>query len=176
MTFSELPPELQSLLLRATKLHRNNMDEVPTKLRQWHYSEIFWTLYNKHSRNDMGQDDTAKTATALIHLLNQYILANRSKIFGLTVRNPILIQRPKPPLREQYASYLPEIDCIDQQFIRDPDFALKVAPINQTTYTQAKFYLGQLLYAAIRFGGLLRVDLLKSLLQQTIYAAPFSVQ
>ena len=173
MTFAELPPELQSLLLKATKLHRNSMDEVPAKLRQWHYSEIFWTLYNQHSRNDMGQDDTAKTATDLIHLLNQYILANRSKLSGLKVRNPILIQRPKPPLREQYASYLPEIDCIDQQFIRDPDFALKTAPINQTTNTQAKFYLGQLLYAAIRFGGLLRVDLLKSLLHQTIYAAPF---
>lgn len=173
MKFSQLPAELQSLLLKSTGLHSNNEDLLPSKLRQWHYSQIFWDLYGKRSRDDMGQQNTAKTATELIHLLNQFILANRSAFYGLKIRNPILIKRPKPPLREQYATYLPEIDYIDQQFLRNPDFTLNGSPIHQSIHTQAKFYVGQLLYAASRFGGLLRVDLLKSLLHQTIYAAPY---
>lgn len=173
MKFSALPEQLQSLLLKVTGLHSKDQDLLPSKLRQWHYSEIFWELYGKHSRNDMGQDDTAKTSTELIHLLNQYIVANRSAIFSLNIRNPILIKRPKPPLREQYASYLPEIDHIDQQFLRDPDFALNGLRLSQTIHIQAKFYFGQLLYAAIRYGELLRVDLLKSLLHQILYAAPY---
>lgn len=173
MKFAALPEQLQSLLLKVTGLHSKDQDLLPSKLRQWHYSEIFWELYGKHSRNDMGQDDTAKTATELIHLLNHYIVANRSAIFSLNIRNPILIKRPKPPLREQYASYLPEIDHIDQQFLRDPDVALNGLRLSQTIHTQAKFHFGQLLYAAIRYGGLLRVDLLKSLLHQILYAAPY---
>ncbi len=110
MKFSQLPAELQSLLLKSTGLHSNNEDLLPSKLSQSHYSQIFWELYGKRSRDDMGQQNTAKTATELIHLLNQFILANRSAFYGLKIRNPILIKRPKPPLREKYASYLPELD------------------------------------------------------------------
>lgn len=164
MKFSELPFELQQVLKRITRKHKFEIGSDFLAINQHEYSEAFWQLYSSKVRDEMGKPITAKAGLDFIAVLNEYILTNSRKLPGLKIRNPVLIKRPKPPIREIYASHLPIIDTLDQKFFKEPDFALDQSAIEQGTFIEIKFFLGQILYCAVRFGGLLRPALLKSLM------------
>ncbi|MFC4654044.1 hypothetical protein ACFO3I_03275 [Rheinheimera marina] len=173
MKLAELPEELQKILLSVTGKKADDAMDGFLKLEQHHYSRIFWQLYDRNVRDDMGHQVSAKAANELIHQLNSYILAHREKLDKkLSVKNPILIKRPKPPLRQQYSQYLTHIDTLDLQFLKNPDFGFNSRSMLPGSVQNAKFYLGQLLYSALRFGGLVNLSLLQSLLLSLKTAVP----
>jgi integrase/virulence-associated protein VagC len=165
MTFFELAPVLQALILSVSKRKVRDIRDGFLQISQGDYSKVFWRLYDRNIRDEMGKQASAKEATELTHQLNQYILANRQRLAArFSLKNPILIKRPKPPMREHHGQYLPELDHLDRQLLKDPDFGYLALSINSGSVKNAPFYTGQLLYASARFGGLLRSDLLKSML------------
>ena len=175
MNFFELTPALQNVMLAVTKHKVRDIHDSFLNISQSEYAQIFWQLYDRNIRDEMGKQASAKDATALIHELNQYILANRARLKRtLNLKNPILIKRPKPPLRQQHSQYLPELDRLDQQLLKDPDLNYSAASNNPGSVENAQFYIGQLLYTSLRFGGLLRQDLMISMLSHLKYDQPIT--
>lgn len=175
MKFSDLDTYLQDVMSKFIKQPKSSLNQPILPIEIVEYNQIFWQLHNDKSlsRDELGRPALAKNATELVHQLNQYIIANREKLTKqYPLKNPVLIKRPKPPLRQQFSRYLPEIDRLDQQLMRAPDFGYPAISTNSGSVINAEFYLGQLLYTAARFGGVLQATLLESLLQRLSGSCP----
>ena len=175
MKFFDLDSNLQDVILKATKTKARDVSDDFVQINRAHYQKIFWQLHNNKelARDEFGKPAAAKQANELIHQLNNYLLSNRSKLKDVfSIKNPVLIKRPKPPLRQHYSQYLPDIDALDRKLLSDPDFGYPAKSVQPGSVEQAKFYLGQLLYTAARFGNLLRKDLLTSLFKSLRQTAP----
>lgn len=175
MKFFDLESNLQDVILKATKTKARDVSDDFVQINRFHYQNIFWQLHNNKAlaRDEFGKPAAAKQANNLIHQLNNYLLTNRSKLNDVfPIKNPVLIRRPKPPLRQLYSHYLPDIDALDRKLLCNPDFGYPARSIQPGSVQQAEFYLGQLLYTAARFGNLLRIDLLSSLFESLRQTAP----
>ncbi|WP_215396270.1 site-specific integrase [Rheinheimera oceanensis] len=175
MKFFDLDSYLQDVILKATKTKARDVSDDFVQINREHYRDIFWQLHNNKelARDEFGKPAAAKQANNLIHQLNNYLLTNRSKLNDVfPIKNPVLIRRPKPPLRQLYSHYLPDIDALDRKLLCNPDFGYPARSVQPGSVQQAEFYLGQLLYTAARFGNLLRIDLLSSLFESLRQTAP----
>lgn len=175
MKFFDLDSNLQEVILMATKTKARDISDDFVQINRAHYQKIFWQLHNNKelARDEFGKPAAAKQANELIHQLNNYLLTNHSKLKDVfPIKNPVLIKRPKPPLRQLYSHYLTDIDALDQKLLSNPDFGYPAQSVQPGSVQQAKFYLGQLLYTAARFGNLLRIDLLTSLFEILRQTAP----
>ena len=174
MKFFDLDNHLQQVILNVTKTKARDIAEAFVQINRVQYHNIFWQLQNNKelARDEFGKPAAAKQANELIHQLNNYLLSNRSKLNDVfTIKNPVLIKRPKPPLRQHASLYLPDVDTLDGKLLQNPDFGCPTR-VPPGSVQQAKFYLGQLLYTAARFGNLLRKDLLTSLFKSLRHSAP----
>lgn len=175
MKFFDLDSNLQEVILMATKTKARDISDDFVQINRVHYQNIFWQLHNNKAlaRDEFGKPAAAKQANKLIHQLNNYLLTNRSKLKDVfPIKNPVQIRRPTPPLRQLYSHYLTDIDALDQKLLSNPDFGYPARSVHSGSVEQAKFYLGQLLYTAARFGNLLRIDLLSSLFESLRQTAP----
>lgn len=167
MKYFELEEDLKKLILDVTSKTHLLADQDFIAINQEQYNLIFWKLFNSNIRNEFGKQISASEATKLVHQLNLYLTAHKNDSpRPVKLKNPVLISRPKPPLREQYCAWLPILDQFDQKFVKDPDVSLISLVQGECSqsdlHMQTCLRLGQLIYSAMRYGGLLRVELLKS--------------
>ena len=175
MNFFELDNNLQDIILKVVNKKARDISGNFVSINKDEYQNIFWQLQNSKelARDEFGKPAAAKQANELIHQLNSYLLRNRHKLSNaFLITNPVLIKRPRPPLRQHYSCFLSDIDTLDLQLLGNPDFGYPTQSIKPGSAQQAKFYLGQLLYTAARYGNLLRKDLLSSLFESLRQTAP----
>ena len=125
MNFFELDNNLQDIILNVVNKKARDISGNFVSISKDEYQNIFWQLQNSKelARDEFGKPAAAKQANELIHQLNQYLLTNRSKLKDVfSIKNPVLIKRPRPPLRQQYSCYLSDIDTLDLQLLGNPDF------------------------------------------------------
>ncbi|MCC5453189.1 hypothetical protein LMJ53_15830 [Rheinheimera sp. UJ51] len=177
MQFHELPETLQTLIKKnADKKYSDKLVNYYV-LTQNKYDEIFWLMYRTQHRDENGKPISSNQATRFIHYLNEYITALSKQVpNSIKLRNPVLIRRPKPPLRHKYGNDLKLIERLDKTFKSEPDLCLskpKTLSEQKSHEWDARFYLGQLIYSAMRFGGLLRLDLVNSYFHNLTQGKPF---
>lgn len=177
MKFELLPGELQAIIKQNGGKQYSNTLQTIYVFNQRDYENIFWAIFSKPHRDSNGKIVSSQRATELVHLLNEYIAAKPSpKMDDIKLKNPIKIKRPKPPLREIQQDALRQLDSFDKIFrsALNPIRHLSFEKTEQKSIElTARFFLGQLIYSAIRFAGLLRVDLISSLFRKLTDGKPF---
>lgn len=156
MKVIELPQVIQNLFSQYNDLKVTDNNVVVLSASQ--YSNIFWQLLRLQQLNK-----TKNAEEHLIEVLNQYIASNRAHYpSNFSIRNPVRLKRPSPPARQSTLEMMQQIEKLDAFFIdslSDPGRT----PI---------FHLGRLMYSAMRYGGLLRNDLLSDLSQKLRHDVP----
>ncbi|SNY58621.1 hypothetical protein SAMN06297280_3448 [Arsukibacterium tuosuense] len=147
MNIFELHEEIQLRLQRLNNQFFSDTEVVV--LTQQQYNDLFWQLL--HTQQSQRFKDTGVN---LVEQLNYYIAAHRSAYpASFSIRAPVKLKRPSPPAKQGSLSDIHIIEKLD-------DFFHSNLTESQDQY---RFYLGRLLYSAMRYGGLLRKDYLNSL-------------
>lgn len=158
MNWEELDQEVRSRLQKVKK--SSDLEQAPVVLNKSEYDSIFWQLFSiqRNSRFKVAQIN-------LVEQLNNYIAANRT-LYPPTfsIVNPVKLERPSPPARQGSLDSIKFIDNLDKLFLASLSVGKK----------QEQFYLGRLVYCAMRYGGLLRKDYLEEFIKQLINGNPFS--
>lgn len=156
MKFSDLHEEIRLRLQRLRDKTTIQQDAVI--LTKQEYNDLFWQLIHTQ------QSQRFKNAGInLVEQLNSYIAAHRFAYPAtFSIRAPVKLKRPTPPAAQQRVSDIHLIEKLDRYF--------NDSLINACGNDRQQ--LGRLLYCAMRYGGLLRQDLINSLTSQLMSAQP----
>ncbi|KRS21581.1 hypothetical protein AAY72_07870 [Alishewanella sp. WH16-1] len=153
--YADLHDEIRRRLL-GLSVPDTNADVVI--LTQQQYNNLFWQLLHIQRSQRFKEP-----GINLVEQLNNYIAANRTSYPAtFTIQAPVKLHRPPPAVSQQRVSDIHLIERLDGYF--------NDCLIN--TYGNNRLQLGRLLYSALRYGGLLRPDLLHSLMAQLISSKP----
>lgn len=190
-SFSQLSAELIAVITIVVPKKVRDINADYVQLDQTDYNQIFWQLFSPQASAERVTQSSTKKASGLLHELNEYIISSQSEhaFSTMKLRNPILVKRPKPPLRQQNLQQLPLLERSDDDFLSLHRSAQHIAAQGETltnpimlpktaslTLAESDIYLGRIIYSAMRFGGLLRIDLLKAFLHALRFEQPFSHQ
>ena len=118
-------------------------------LTQQQYNNLFWQLLHTQRSQRFKE-----AGINLVEQLNHYIATHRLAYpASFSIQAPVRLTRPSPPARQNSLDDIHLIEKLD-------DFLIKSLSEFQD---HRLFYLGRLLYSAMRYGGLLRKDYLNSL-------------
>ncbi|MEH8018950.1 hypothetical protein MN202_17035 [Rheinheimera muenzenbergensis] len=159
MSWNDLHEEVRSRLQMVRK--QSDLDSAPVILTKAEYGSIFWQLFSTQ------RSERFKAASInLVEQLNNYIAANRASYPPtFSIMNPLKLERPSPPARQDSIGSIQFIDRLDKLFLNNLSVKGKSEDLTD-------FYLGRLLYSAMRYGGLLRSDYLATFAAQLLNGKP----
>lgn len=180
MKFGDLPAELITIMKDVVREIAGHIHSDVVRLTQTDYDNLFWAIFSAPGDQTKKAKSRTHSAIELLKHLNDYIISHRNnpQFYGLKLREPVQIRRPKPPLRQGNLKLLPLLEQCDRKLLQE--YASKEL-FNLNADVSARFwktsdwtvYLGRLLYCAMRFGGLLRDDLKSALLTTLLEGKPY---